>query len=296
MKPLRLAVIGLFFSTFLCWAGEREDTLPNREMEQGKLLEVDKHYQEALEFYFEADVALQQKKLHDPQNNSQSLAKMTSECESELLNISKLKANEDILLSRQGKFKADMQSTYVTAWLEIENGFNLIDKKQYKEAFFRFAEAYSKLLFIHQTDANWEPAMLAARDRDCNKELLELPKLEAGMPAPAESMQLPLAPSVAGTDNYAHELSLPPNEEERVLGAQRAFSEQQFDIAADLFQQIINDYPDCLYAWINLGMAQFNGKHFPEAKKSLQQALKLDPGNAEVPQLLDEVMKAEAGK
>ncbi|HSI85873.1 MAG TPA: tetratricopeptide repeat protein, partial [Candidatus Methylacidiphilales bacterium] len=57
------------------------------------------------------------------------------------------------------------------------------------------------------------------------------------------------------------------------------FNKKRFDDAAGKYQQIIDAYPDSLYAWSNLGVVRFQQQNFPEALRALQQAVKLSPND-----------------
>ena len=50
--------------------------------------------------------------------------------------------------------------------------------------------------------------------------------------------------------------------------------------AAAKYQEIIDKYPESLYAWSNLGVVRFQQGKLPEALKALQQAVKLSPTDA----------------
>ena len=58
------------------------------------------------------------------------------------------------------------------------------------------------------------------------------------------------------------------------------FKMQRYDEAADKYQNIIDKYPESLYAWSNLGVVRFQQGKLPEALKALQQAVKLSPTDA----------------
>ncbi|PTY01012.1 hypothetical protein DB346_15530 [Verrucomicrobia bacterium LW23] len=57
------------------------------------------------------------------------------------------------------------------------------------------------------------------------------------------------------------------------------FNRKRFDEASAKYQQIIDAYPDSLYAWSNLGVVRFQQQNFPEAQRALQQAVKLNPND-----------------
>jgi len=58
------------------------------------------------------------------------------------------------------------------------------------------------------------------------------------------------------------------------------FKNRQFDEAASCYQRIIDKYPECLYAWSNLGVVRFQQGHMDEAKSALLNAVSLSPEDA----------------
>ena len=58
------------------------------------------------------------------------------------------------------------------------------------------------------------------------------------------------------------------------------FKMQRYDEAAAKYQEIIEKYPESLYAWSNLGVVRFQQGKLHEALKALQQAVKLSPTDA----------------
>ncbi len=115
-----------------------------------------------------------------------------------------------LLLASDRLFAEDEQSRYVTAWLEIENGFSLKDSKDYRGAYARFHDAYDRLVQIKRIDPTWEQAMVAARMRDCQYEISVLPDLIKTQPTPAPTNVAPPAqgdqaqplPPVPNSDAY----------------------------------------------------------------------------------------------
>ena len=73
---------------------------------------------------------------------------------------------------------------------------------------------------------------------------------------------------------------LPDDMWETAQSAANYFKNQQFTEAADCYQQIINKYPDCLYAWSNMGVARYQQGDFDQAKVALQHAVALSPDDA----------------
>jgi tetratricopeptide (TPR) repeat protein len=57
-------------------------------------------------------------------------------------------------------------------------------------------------------------------------------------------------------------------------------AQQRFDEATQRYRQILEKYPDSLYAWSNLGVVQFKQQKYEEAIKSFSQSTKLNPYDA----------------
>jgi tetratricopeptide (TPR) repeat protein len=88
--------------------------------------------------------------------------------------------------------------------------------------------------------------------------------------------------NAASTDDteYSSKPRLPDDMKDLAQQAADLFKNQRYDDAADKYQQIIEKYPDSLYAWSNLGVVRFQQGKLPEALKALQQAVKLSPTDA----------------
>ena len=84
-----------------------------------------------------------------------------------------------------------------------------------------------------------------------------------------------------GTPNeYASKPRLPDDMRDTAQQAADLFKMQRYDDASAKYQDIIEKYPDSLYAWSNLGVVRFQQGKLPEALKALQQAVKLSPTDA----------------
>jgi tetratricopeptide (TPR) repeat protein len=79
---------------------------------------------------------------------------------------------------------------------------------------------------------------------------------------------------------YAHQARLPDDMRETAQEAADLFKNQKYDDSAAKYQDIINKYPESLYAWSNLGVVRFQQGKYDEALKALQQAVKLSPTDA----------------
>jgi tetratricopeptide (TPR) repeat protein len=55
------------------------------------------------------------------------------------------------------------------------------------------------------------------------------------------------------------------------------FAKQRYEAAAVDYEVILRTYPDCLYAWANLGVTRFQQGHFDDARKAFGKAVSLNP-------------------
>jgi tetratricopeptide (TPR) repeat protein len=79
---------------------------------------------------------------------------------------------------------------------------------------------------------------------------------------------------------YSTKARLPDDMRETAQDAADLFKNQKYDESAAKYQDIIDKYPESLYAWSNLGVVRFQQGKFEEALKALQQAVKLSPTDA----------------
>jgi Flp pilus assembly protein TadD len=80
--------------------------------------------------------------------------------------------------------------------------------------------------------------------------------------------------------SYSSEPRLPDDMRDVAQSAADAFHRQDYDEAAAKYQSIIQKYPDCLYAWTNLGVVRFQQGHLADAEHAFDRALKLHPEDA----------------
>jgi Flp pilus assembly protein TadD len=88
------------------------------------------------------------------------------------------------------------------------------------------------------------------------------------------------APKQADPTQYSTKARLPDDMRDTAQEAADLFKNQQYDQAAAKYQNIIDKYPESLYAWSNLGVVRFQQGKFEDALKALQQAVKLSPTDA----------------
>lgn len=93
---------------------------------------------------------------------------------------------------------------------------------------------------------------------------------------------LPVEEEVLVASDAADVASQPRVPEDVRPLAQRAselYANGRFDEAADYYEQIIERYPESLYAWSNLGVVRYQQKRYDDASMALQQAVKLSPSD-----------------
>jgi Flp pilus assembly protein TadD len=88
----------------------------------------------------------------------------------------------------------------------------------------------------------------------------------------------PTPPDAA--EEYATKPRLPDDMRDTAQQAADLFKMQRYDDAAAKYQEIIEKYPESLYAWSNLGVVRFQQGKLTEALQALQQAVKLSPTDA----------------
>jgi Flp pilus assembly protein TadD len=81
-------------------------------------------------------------------------------------------------------------------------------------------------------------------------------------------------------EDLAHTARLPDNERDVAEAAADDFRGQRYDDAAEKYKSIIAAYPDCLYAWSNLGVVRFQEGHLDDARRALEKAVALRPDDA----------------
>ena len=88
------------------------------------------------------------------------------------------------------------------------------------------------------------------------------------------------APAASDTTEYSSKPRLPTDMRDTAQQAADLFKMQRYDDAAAKYQEIIDKYPESLYAWSNLGVVRFQQGKMPEALKALQRAVSLSPTDA----------------
>jgi tetratricopeptide (TPR) repeat protein len=80
--------------------------------------------------------------------------------------------------------------------------------------------------------------------------------------------------------NLSAKARLPDDMRETAQQAIDYFKKHQFTEAAESYQKIIDKYPDCLYAWSNLGVTRFQQGNLDQAMAAFQKAVTLSPEDA----------------
>jgi tetratricopeptide (TPR) repeat protein len=70
---------------------------------------------------------------------------------------------------------------------------------------------------------------------------------------------------------------LPEDSREVAQAASEHFKNKEYEAAADCYQQIIDQHPDSLYAWSNLGVVRYTQQDYDRARTALEQAVALSP-------------------
>ena len=73
---------------------------------------------------------------------------------------------------------------------------------------------------------------------------------------------------------------IPPDMRDRAQHATDSFSKQWYDKAARDYQIILKAYPDCLYAWSNLGVVRYRQERYNDALAAFVAATRLAPKDA----------------
>jgi len=93
-----------------------------------------------------------------------------------------------------------LQQRYLDIFLKINDAEHLVQQGDYRGALDDFQDCYNKLGKIHDSDPDWETALVVHRMDDCQRMILELqPKADAQAQA---SPPAPAAPGPAPNPDY----------------------------------------------------------------------------------------------
>ena len=84
----------------------------------------------------------------------------------------------------------------------------------------------------------------------------------------------------ASPESYAEKPRIPEEFKDTAARATSLYNEKKFDEAAAAYQEILNKYPQSIYALSNLGVVRFQQQKYPEAEKPLREAIRVAPNDA----------------
>ena len=91
---------------------------------------------------------------------------------------------------------------------------------------------------------------------------------------------LALQPLFAQDTTIPANAGIPPDMRDRAQHAADSLRKQWYDKAARDYLIILKVYPNCLYAWRNLGVTRYQQEHYPEALDAFLHATSLAPKDA----------------
>ena len=84
----------------------------------------------------------------------------------------------------------------------------------------------------------------------------------------------------SGPETYSEKPRIPEEFKDTAAKATAFYNEKKFDEAAAAYQEILNKYPQSIYALSNLGVVRFQQQKYPEAEKALREAIRVAPNDA----------------
>jgi len=107
------------------------------------------------------------------------------------------------------------------------------------------------------------------------------PEAPAAPAAPGAAATLSsAAEKPAGPETYSEKPRIPEEFKETAAKATALYNEKKFDEAAAAYQEILNKYPQSIYALSNLGVVRFQQQKYPEAEKALREAIRVAQNDA----------------
>ncbi len=101
-----------------------------------------------------------------------------------------------------------LQQRFLDIYLKINTAEQLEKQGDFRGALADFKDCYAKLAKIHQSDPNWESALVVHRMDDCKAKIIDLqPKVDAH--APATAAPTPPFPPAAAEPTYS--AAVPPD-------------------------------------------------------------------------------------
>ena len=102
----------------------------------------------------------------------------------------------------------------------------------------------------------------------------------AASPAGATATLSSAAEKPVSPESYAEKPRIPEEFKDTAAKATALYNEKKFDEAAAAYQEILNKYPQSIYALSNLGVVRFQQQKYPEAEKALREAVRVAPNDA----------------
>ncbi len=84
----------------------------------------------------------------------------------------------------------------------------------------------------------------------------------------------------ASPESFSEKPRIPEEFKETAAKATSLYNEKKFDEAAAAYQEILDKYPQSIYALSNLGVVRFQQQKYPEAEKVLREAIRVAPNDA----------------
>ena len=109
---------------------------------------------------------------------------------------------------------------------------------------------------------------------------LVAPEPEAPAAAGATATLSSSAEKPVSPESYAEKPRIPDEFKDTAAKATALYNEKKFDEAAAAYQEILNKYPQSIYALSNLGVVRFQQQKYPEAEKALREAIRVAPNDA----------------
>ena len=110
---------------------------------------------------------------------------------------------------------------------------------------------------------------------------------EPAAPAASSSSSASATPTLskdaekpASPESYSEKPRIPDEFKDVAAKATSLYNEKKFDEAAAAYEQILEKYPQSIYALSNLGVVRFQQQKYPEAEKPLREAIRVAPNDA----------------
>ena len=125
--------------------------------------------------------------------------------------------------------------------------------------------------------------LVALSDEEQNMLKVSAPSLvapEPTAPAGGTASLSSAAEKPASPESYAEKPRIPDEFKDTAAKATALYNEKKYDEAANAYQQILEKYPQSIYALSNLGVVRFQQQKYPEAEKVLREAVRVAPNDS----------------